>query len=140
MLSLFRRQIAIQLPRNTRCFSETVAPSDLALSSVAPPPVKTPTSSASSAKKSEYFVPRNTRGNLPIYTDVRNAGGRHLVLIRNIEGSASALARDLSNSLFEQDTEEASRLKVQLNQSKHLVISGGRWKNDVVEWLKKKGF
>ncbi|KAG6817092.1 hypothetical protein H0H87_012860 [Tephrocybe sp. NHM501043] len=33
-----------------------------------------------------YFVPRNTRGNLPVYTDVRNGGTRYLVLVRNIDG------------------------------------------------------
>ena len=36
-----------------------------------------------------YFVPRNTRGNLPVYTDVRNGGTRYLVLVRNIDGNAS---------------------------------------------------
>ncbi|KJA18583.1 hypothetical protein HYPSUDRAFT_169077, partial [Hypholoma sublateritium FD-334 SS-4] len=87
-----------------------------------------------------YFVPRNTKGNLPVYTDIRNAGSRHLVLVRNIEGNASALARDLSKSLFEADTHEASRLKIQFNHSRHLTISGGRWKEEIVAWLKNKGF
>lgn len=36
-----------------------------------------------------YFVPRNTRGNLPVYTDVRNGGTRYLVMIRNVDGNAN---------------------------------------------------
>lgn len=35
-----------------------------------------------------YFLPRNSRGSLPIYTDVRNNGGRYMILIRNVEGDA----------------------------------------------------
>jgi Mitochondrial large subunit ribosomal protein (Img2) len=33
-----------------------------------------------------FFLPRNSRGSLPVYTDVRNTGMRYLILIRNIEG------------------------------------------------------
>ena len=51
-----------------------------------------------------------------------------------------ALAKDLSSSLFEQDSDATARLKIQINQSKHLTITGGRWKNEVLEWLKSKGF
>lgn len=34
-----------------------------------------------------YYVPRNTRGSLPVYSDIRNNGTRVLVLIRNVEGN-----------------------------------------------------
>jgi hypothetical protein len=34
-----------------------------------------------------YFIPRNTRGNLPVYTDIRNGGTRYLVLLRNVDGN-----------------------------------------------------
>ena len=36
-----------------------------------------------------YFVPRNGQGSLPVYTDIRNAGSRRLVLVRNVEGDVS---------------------------------------------------
>ena len=36
-----------------------------------------------------YSIQRNSRGSIPVYTDVRNAGSRHLVLIRNIEGNVN---------------------------------------------------
>ncbi|KAF9483835.1 hypothetical protein BDN70DRAFT_873217 [Pholiota conissans] len=148
MLSLLQRQIAIQAPRNSRFLSEAVdASSSLASTSASSPlPASTSTPSSPSAKtaatnlKLEYFVPRNTNGNLPVYTDVRNAGSRHLVLIRNVEGNLNALAKDLSQSLFEAESYEVSRLKIQFNQSKHLIISGGRWKDEVTHWLKNKGF
>jgi Mitochondrial large subunit ribosomal protein (Img2) len=42
-----------------------------------------------SAVHSPYFVPRNTRGNLPVYTDIRNGGTRYLVLVRNVDGDAN---------------------------------------------------
>ncbi|RDB21170.1 54S ribosomal protein img2, mitochondrial [Hypsizygus marmoreus] len=87
-----------------------------------------------------YYVPRNTRGNLPVYTDVRNGGTRYLVLIRNVDGNANALAKELSHTLFEKGSPEAARMKIEIVRSKNLVISGGHWKNDVVEWLKAKGF
>jgi hypothetical protein len=34
-----------------------------------------------------YYVPRNSRGALPVYSDIRNNGTRILVLIRNVEGN-----------------------------------------------------
>lgn len=36
-----------------------------------------------------YFVPRNTRGNLPVYTDIRNGGTRYIVLVRNVDGNVN---------------------------------------------------
>lgn len=50
------------------------------------------------------------------------------------------LAKDLSTTLFERDSPEASRFKIEIVRSKNLILSGGHWKNDVIEWLKKKGF
>lgn len=94
MLSLLRRQIAHKLPRNTRCFS-AIEVSGVAGTPAAAPPTpaqSTPSAPSVRSEKREYFVPRNTKGNLPVYTDVRNAGSRHLVLIRNIEGNASVCA------------------------------------------------
>ncbi|KAL6309016.1 mitochondrial large subunit ribosomal protein-domain-containing protein [Sparassis latifolia] len=87
-----------------------------------------------------YHVPRNTRGSIPVYTDIRNGGTQHLTLIRNIEGNIDALAMDLAQSLFAPGSPEALRLKIHSLRSKHLVLSGGRWKPDVVRWLLSKGF
>jgi large subunit ribosomal protein L49 len=71
---------------------------------------------------------------------VRNNGGRYLVLIRNVEGNVNALVKHLKQQLFEPGSEEAARLKIEVNQSKHLVITGGHWQKQVVEFLKQKGF
>ncbi|PFH50061.1 hypothetical protein AMATHDRAFT_125960, partial [Amanita thiersii Skay4041] len=87
-----------------------------------------------------YFVPRNTRGNLPVYTDIRNAGSRYITLIRNVDGNATSLAKDLAYSLFEPNSPELQRIKVDIVRGKHLVITGGDWKHQIVDWLKKKGF
>ena len=42
-----------------------------------------------SASQLPYLVHRNSRGSIPVYTDVRNAGTRYLVLIRNVEGNVN---------------------------------------------------
>ncbi|TFK29777.1 hypothetical protein FA15DRAFT_663038 [Coprinopsis marcescibilis] len=94
---------------------------------------------AAQAVKYPYFVPRNTNGNLPVYSDIRNAGTRLVVQVRNVDGNVNALADDLSQSLFKAGSAEARRVKIRTNHQ-HVVISGGRWKQDVVEWLKNKGF
>ncbi|KAM6500659.1 Ribosomal protein L49/IMG2 [Amanita muscaria] len=87
-----------------------------------------------------YFVPRNSRGNLPVYTDIRNAGTRYLVLVHNIDGNANSLARDLQTSLFERSSHESQRMNVEVVRGKNLIITGGRWKHHIVKWLKAKGF
>ena len=69
MLWLLRKDVPRLARANTRC---------LQTSAVLP----------STPQKPAYFVPRNSQGNLPVYTDVRNNGARYFVLVRNIDGSA----------------------------------------------------
>ncbi|KAG2351621.1 hypothetical protein BDR07DRAFT_1442928 [Suillus spraguei] len=76
-----------------------------------------------------YAFTRNSRGSLPVYSDVRHGNGQ-----------LNSLANDLKQSLFSHNSPEASRLKVQIMAQRHLVIKGGRWKNDVISWLTRKGF
>ncbi|GJE90870.1 mitochondrial large subunit ribosomal protein-domain-containing protein [Phanerochaete sordida] len=90
------------------------------------------------AVRYSYFVRRNTRGSIPVYTDVRMQ--KHLVLIRNVEGKTEDLARDIKASLFPAGTPEAERLKVELVRGRHVVLSGGFFKSAVVQWLQSKGF
>lgn len=69
------RTLAVPLPlRTLRHYTQAA----VAVESLQPPAIRYP-----------YFVPRNTRGNLPVYTDVRNGGTRYLVMIRNIDGNAN---------------------------------------------------
>jgi len=122
MLLLLRKDLVPRLTQaNTRYLSQTLAV-------------------LSTPRKPAYFVPRNSQGNLPVYTDFRNNGARHFVLVRNIDGSAEVLAKDLENSLFANGSEDRARLKIKTVRSKDLIISGGRWKNHVIEWLKARGF
>ncbi|KAF8797876.1 hypothetical protein BYT27DRAFT_6906483 [Phlegmacium glaucopus] len=125
MLWLLSKDLVPRLARaSTRCLSQTSA-------TLPSTPQK---------QKPAYFVPRNSQGNLPVYTDVRNNGGRYFVLIRNIDGNAEILAKDLENSLFANESKDRARIKIQTVRSKNLIISGGRWKNQVIEWLKERGF
>ncbi|KZV75780.1 hypothetical protein PENSPDRAFT_570851 [Peniophora sp. CONT] len=96
--------------------------------------------SSSAPLQLAYDVPRNSNGSLPVYTDIRNGGTRHLTLIRNVEGNATRLADDIQQTLFPADSSEAARLKIRVHQNRHLILSGGRWKHSVVEWLSTKGF
>jgi len=86
-----------------------------------------------------YYIPRNSRGSLPVYSDIRNNGTRILVLIRNIEGSVEKFAKDVKQALLDKGASNAGRLKVVV-RPRQLVLQGGYWKNDVMEWLIAKGF
>ncbi|KAG9318265.1 ribosomal protein L49/IMG2 [Chiua virens] len=87
-----------------------------------------------------YLVRRNTRGSLPVYSDIRNARTRYTVQIRNVEGNINHLVHDLRQSLFSKDSPHAQRLAVNVHQQKHIILSGGRFKRDVMAWLAAKGF
>ena len=81
MLWLLRKDLVSRLAHaNARCLSQTSAV-------------------LSTSQKPVYFVPRNSQGNLPVYTDVRNNGARHFVLVRNVDGSAEVDNADPYRSL-----------------------------------------
>ncbi|KAJ7168226.1 ribosomal protein L49/IMG2 [Mycena crocata] len=89
----------------------------------------------------DYFVPRNLRHHLPVYTDFRSGGAQCFILIKNIQGHAPALAKDLNESLFERADPVAARMHI-VQHSNRLVIKGGHpdWKDRVVDWLRARGF
>ncbi|KAJ6606522.1 ribosomal protein L49/IMG2 [Mycena vulgaris] len=89
----------------------------------------------------DYFVPRNPRHHLPVYTDFRSGGAQCFILIKNIQGHAPALAKDLSASLFDPADPIATRMRIEQHASR-LVIKGARpeWRNRVVDWLRERGF
>ncbi|KAN0128466.1 54S ribosomal protein img2, mitochondrial [Lactarius tabidus] len=87
-----------------------------------------------------YFVPRNSRGSLPIYSDIRNGGTRYLISVRNVEGNIKALAGDLIRDLSNPISPESNRLKARITRSNHLVLSGLTRKHAVLDWLVSHGF
>ncbi|KAJ7349226.1 ribosomal protein L49/IMG2 [Mycena albidolilacea] len=94
-----------------------------------------------SVNRALYFIPRNIRNHLPVYTDFRTGGAQCFILIKNIQGNTPALAKDLTDSLFDSADPAASRMRVE-QHSNRLVIKGARpdWKNRVVLWLRERGF
>ena len=50
------------------------------------------------------------------------------------------LVRDIKQTLFEPGTPEAERLRVDTVRGRHVVLSGGFFKTQVVQWLVSKGF
>jgi large subunit ribosomal protein L49 len=145
------------LPRscNARAYSQAIQASQHAL----PTPGQGVMVNSALARHS-YFVRRNSRGSLPVYTDIRNGGTRYHVQIRNVEGRINvscihilvfpsltpprlyrqALAAELKQSLFNGDSPEASRLVVKVQGQRHITLTGGRFKRDVATWLTEKGF
>lgn len=108
-----------------------------------------------STHRCPYFVRRNSRGSLPVYSDIRNGATRYLIQIRNVEGRANvsrflhlpflpqpvqSLAQDLKQSLFDAKSPHAQRLAVKVQHQRHIILSGGRFKRDVMAWLTAKGF
>lgn len=105
--------------------------------------------------RTPYFVRRNSRGSLPVYSDIRNGATRYQVQIRNVDGHvdvstfspflflphpSQSLSRDLKQSLFDPTSPHAQRLAVKVQQQRHIILSGGRFKRDVMAWLTAKGF
>ncbi|KZP23612.1 hypothetical protein FIBSPDRAFT_858160 [Athelia psychrophila] len=92
---------------------------------------------ASKLVRYPYYVPRNSQGSLPVYSDIRNNGTRILVLIRNVEGNVESLAKDITQEFAGRP--DAQRMKV-LVKPRQLVLQGGYWKTDVMQWLVERGF
>lgn len=78
---------ALLRPRSTRFYTQAAS----LVTHVAKPQSTQPT-----LVHYPYFVPRNTNGSLPVYTDIRNGGTRYMVLIRNIDGDANVSALPLA--------------------------------------------
>lgn len=111
-----------------------------------------------------YFVPRNSNGAVPVYSDFKNQKSRNLTLIRNIEGNVNvrttlswletrlttviliqALKEDLVATLFPNTPDmrawnEKLRNNIRVHQNRHIVIQGDRWVNHVHKWLLARGF
>jgi len=78
-----------QLPHPCRAFLHSSVVAD---ATTAVPAIET--------SKPPYFIQRNSRGSIPVYTDIRNAGTRYLVLIRNVEGNVNVCPSSLSFPFF----------------------------------------
>ncbi|KDQ60649.1 hypothetical protein JAAARDRAFT_31619 [Jaapia argillacea MUCL 33604] len=87
-----------------------------------------------------YFVSRNSRGSLPVYSDIRNGGGRYFIIVKDVDGDLNALAHDLRRTLFPAASEESTRLRIEVKDSRQVIITGGRIKNVIVQWLQDRGF
>ncbi|PSR94129.1 hypothetical protein PHLCEN_2v4557 [Hermanssonia centrifuga] len=74
---MFQHQFLLPA-RRTRCYSQSLAgiAPNVAQQSTAPVPMRY-----------AYYVRRNTRGSIPVYTELRNT--KHMTLIRNVEGDLS---------------------------------------------------
>lgn len=138
-----------------------VCPSHFCSASVFPPMRWSRTLYNLSVQPATYFVPRNARHHLPVYTEFRSGGGQCFILIKNIQGHSpvsnpshtlrvmdpglimirQALANDLSASLFDSADPAAAYMRIE-QRSNRLVIKGARpdWKDRIVDWLRARGF
>lgn len=86
---LFILKNALAPARQARWYSRTL-PARAAIQATTTPLLHE--APASSLAHPPYFVPRNTRGSLPVYTDIRNSN-KYLTLIRNVEGNVDVSPR-----------------------------------------------
>jgi large subunit ribosomal protein L49 len=116
------------------------------------------TSGPASSSQLPYLVPRNSRGSLPVYSDVRNGGSRYLISIRNVEGNIKvcdptphdrfpshshhkkALTDELLRDLPDPKLIGSTHINARIIGSNHLVLSGLRRKQVVLDWLVRHGF
>ena len=115
------------------------------------------TSGPASSSQHPYLVPRNSRGSLPVYSDVRNGGSRYLISIRNVEGNikvcdptprdrspliriTKVLADELLRDLSDPKLIGPTHINARITRSNHLVLSGLRRKQVVLDWLVRHGF
>ncbi|OSD01641.1 hypothetical protein PYCCODRAFT_1468513 [Trametes coccinea BRFM310] len=105
-------------------------------------PAQTPSqahSKSPAAGTLPYRVPRNSRGSVPVYSQIRNHT-RYFLLIRDVQGDIDAFVQDLKTSLFPEGSEQAARLKITTDRRQRVVVSGGRWKNEIIAWIVSRGF
>ncbi|KAF9116341.1 hypothetical protein BGX27_003334 [Mortierella sp. AM989] len=111
------------------------APVSTASTTATAPAAATSTANTLSTKPSlpkTYFVERTKSGQLPVYSEFKNAGSRPLTIIRKIEGNAAALRTDMLATY--------PRVEVRVNERNNQVILKGLVMDDVRQWLTAKGF
>ncbi|KAK3740064.1 hypothetical protein QZH41_011407 [Actinostola sp. cb2023] len=80
-----------------------------------------------------FFMKRSKMNNLPVYTDFRGGGTRHITIIRKIKGNLRAVEGLLRDKLDK-------NLIIQLNELTGQVKIKGNHKDTVVSLLKELGF
>ena len=50
------------------------------------------------------------------------------------------LRNDLASSLFKPGSDQTARLKAVIHRQDTIILTGGRWKQNVMDWLQQKGF
>ena len=97
MLSAVRHQF---LRRSARAYSQAVPETGSAqakspkttVTKAAVEAAAAPAAEDANAVRHSYYVRRNTRGSIPVYTDVR-MNNRYLTIIRNVEGKLEVSCR-----------------------------------------------
>ncbi|KAF9986247.1 hypothetical protein BGZ75_002051 [Mortierella antarctica] len=123
-------EVCAGVQAQVECLIDMATDSDLLASAT------TTASAAAAAAKSPlprtYFVERTKAGQLPVYSEFKNAGTRPLTIIRKIQGNATALKTDLLTTYPGAD--------VRVNDRSNQVILKGLVMDDVRQWLTAKGF
>ncbi|KAG0365278.1 hypothetical protein BGX24_004213 [Mortierella sp. AD032] len=114
--------------RTVRTFSTSAASLDAAATST----VTASTATTKSTLPRTYFVERTKAGQLPVYSEFKNAGTRPLTIIRKIQGNATALKTDLLTTY--------PGAEIRVNERSNQVILKGLVMDDVRQWLTVKGF
>lgn len=84
--------------RGTQCYSQLQSAAATAAASTRQitPSLLFDTSKHATDVRYPYFIRRNSRGSLPVYTDIRNGGTRYLISIRNVQGQINVNTHPLA--------------------------------------------
>ncbi|KAJ7374414.1 54S ribosomal protein L49, mitochondrial [Desmophyllum pertusum] len=80
-----------------------------------------------------FFIKRSKYNNLPVYTDFKSGGTRHITIIRRITGDLKALDNCLKHHL-------GNDVITQINELTSQVKIRGLYKDEVVTLLKQLGY
>ncbi|KAG0240736.1 mitochondrial large subunit ribosomal protein-domain-containing protein [Mortierella sp. GBAus27b] len=124
----------------TRCFrsfSTTTLALDAAktttAAAAAPSPAPAKTASVTKPLPAKtYFVERTKSGQLPVYSEFRNAGTRELVIVRKIQGNAGALRTDFLLTF--------PGAEIRVNDRSNQLVFRDLHIDDIRQWLTIKGF
>ncbi|CAK9782201.1 hypothetical protein CC85DRAFT_282214 [Cutaneotrichosporon oleaginosum] len=88
-----------------------------------------------------YLVERSTQGNLPVYSEYRNARSNRLTVVRKVSGDVGALRNDIAQYLADGHIDPLrAPPKVYIRPTSGHVEIKGHWVEEIKEWLAMRGF
>jgi large subunit ribosomal protein L49 len=91
-------------------------------------------SDKSTSERLPYHVERTKTNNFPVYSDFKSHRTQKLTMVRRVTGDAHTLCRDLASML------NLEKGKYLVKHPSNIVVLKGRFKDEVIQFLRNKGF